>query len=79
LENIKPKTDTNVVVGDWVGIDSSDNIIYAEDGIIATIGVDNLIIVKSGNRVLVAHKDKDQEIKELIALLAKKKRYSQYL
>ncbi|OYV03157.1 hypothetical protein CGW93_02060 [candidate division bacterium WOR-3 4484_18] len=79
MENIKPKTDTNVVVGDWVGIDSSDNIIYAEDGIIATIGVDNLIIVKSGNRVLVAHKDKDQEIKELIALLAKKKRYSQYL
>lgn len=79
LENIKPKTDTNVVVGDWVGIDSSDNIIYAEDGIIATIGVDNLIIVKSGNRVLVAHKDKDQEIKELVALLAKKKRYNQYL
>ena len=79
MEDIKPKTDTNVVVGDWVGIDSSDNIIYAEDGIIATVGVDNLIIVKSGNRVLVAHKDKDQEIKELVALLATKKRYKQYL
>ena len=58
----------NTVVGTHVGLETEGNIIYTEDGsdVIVTLGVENLVIVKRGNAVLVIHKDRVQDIKALL-------------
>ena len=62
------KDNPNTVVGTHVGLETAGNIIYTEDAsdIIVTLGVENLVIVKRGNAVLVIHKDRVQDIKELL-------------
>ena len=59
----------NVVRGDFVPIDASDCIVHSEDGIVAAIGVSDLVIVKTADVVLVCHKSRNQEVKELVQLL----------
>ena len=60
--------DPNTVVGTHVGLETQGNIIYTEDSsdVVVTLGVENLVIVKRGNAVLVIHKDRVQDIKELL-------------
>ena len=62
------KNNPNTVMGTHVGLETAGNIIYTEDAsdIIVTLGVENLVIVKRGNAVLVIHKDRVQDIKELL-------------
>lgn len=60
--------DTNTVVGRHVGMDTSGNIIYTEDpdDVVVTLGVEDLVIVKRGNTVLLVRKDRVQDIKTLL-------------
>ena len=53
------KTDRCVIVGD-------------ADRLIATIGVDNLLIVQDGNATLVADRREEATVKQLVELLKKK-------
>ncbi len=46
-------------------IDSKNNIVYLEDDEVALIGVENLVVVKSEGKLLVAHKDHLQDIKKI--------------
>jgi mannose-1-phosphate guanylyltransferase len=61
--------ETNTVVGRHVGIETSGNIIYTEnpDDIIITLGVEDLVVVKRGNTILLVRKDRVQDIKSLLA------------
>lgn len=61
--------ETNTVVGRHVGLETSGNIIYTEtdDDIIATLGVEDLVIVKRHNTVLLMRKDRGQDLKKLLA------------
>jgi mannose-1-phosphate guanylyltransferase/mannose-6-phosphate isomerase len=43
--------------------DSRDCLLYAQDRFLAALGVDNLLVVETTDAVLVAHKDKAQDIK----------------
>lgn len=56
----------NRVQGRFVQLDSKDCIVYAEDKLIATMGVENLVIVQTEDAILICHKDKIQNIKKLI-------------
>ena len=58
----------NTVVGRHVGMDTSGNIIYTEDpdDVVVTLGVEDLVIVKRGNTVLLVRKDRVQDIKRLL-------------
>jgi mannose-1-phosphate guanylyltransferase len=49
-------------------LDSQGNVIYCDDAAatIVTIGVENMVIVKRGDTVLVTRKDRTQDIKELL-------------
>lgn len=60
--------DTNTVVGRHVGLETSGNIIYTEDpdDVVVTLGVENLVVVKRGNTVLLVRKDRVQDIKALL-------------
>lgn len=56
----------NVIKGDQVNIDTSNCISYSENRLIATVGVDNLIIVETKDAILVCHKDKAQDVKKVV-------------
>ncbi|SFD75192.1 mannose-1-phosphate guanylyltransferase/mannose-6-phosphate isomerase [Pseudoalteromonas denitrificans] len=64
----------NVLTGD-VKVDNTQNtLIISEDKLVTTIGIEDLMIVNTKDTVLVAHKDKAQEIKTIVNELKTEKR-----
>lgn len=58
-----------------VGVDTRDSLIYGPAGkVIATVGVNHLAIVDTGDALLVADLSRDQEIKKIVEALAAEKR-----
>lgn len=74
LERYKePDHDHNVKIGATELSDSYELTVYNEgDGLIAALGVSDLVIVKSGDLVLVAHKTKVENLKELLAQIGER-------
>ncbi len=68
------KTDENgnVDVGENCLLDTKNSVIVGDKGVIATIGVENLIIIHTGDAVLVADRKKEQEVKKLVDMLREK-------
>jgi mannose-1-phosphate guanylyltransferase/mannose-1-phosphate guanylyltransferase/mannose-6-phosphate isomerase len=59
----------NACKGDVVTLDSS-NCLVRSDGIrIAMVGVEDMIVVASGNDVLIVPRGRSQEVKKLLALM----------
>ena len=56
----------NVCKGDVLNIRSSNSLVYAESKLVATVGVDNLVVVETKDAVLVAHKDSVQDVKKVV-------------
>ena len=56
----------NVVRGDVMLEDASNNFVRAESRMIAALGVSDLVIVETTDVVLVAHKDRVQDVKKLV-------------
>ena len=81
LERVKEKDrDNNVLIGDTKVIDTFESIVLNEgEGIITTLGVSDLVIVKTDDIVLVAHKAKIPYIKDLLSKLAGDKRTEKFL
>jgi mannose-1-phosphate guanylyltransferase/mannose-6-phosphate isomerase len=46
--------------------DSSNTLAMSDGRLIACVGVDNLIVVETADAVLVAHKDKTQDVKKIV-------------
>ena len=60
----------NVVLGPHVGLDTTNCVIAGEpDVIVGTIGVDNLVIVQTGDAVLICPRDRAGEVRELVERL----------
>ncbi|MBI1210137.1 MAG: mannose-1-phosphate guanylyltransferase/mannose-6-phosphate isomerase [Alphaproteobacteria bacterium] len=64
----------NVAHGDVRLIDSKNCYVRGEDALIAAIGVEDLVIVESGDAVLVARRDRVQDLKQLVADLKRDRR-----
>jgi mannose-1-phosphate guanylyltransferase/mannose-6-phosphate isomerase len=56
----------NSLVGDVKTIDTKNSLVISDDKLIATVGVDNLVIINTKDTLLVAHKDKAQEVKNIV-------------
>jgi len=68
-ENLMTKTDEkrNLVRGERLNIDTSNSIIYGENGrLVATVGLDDVVIVDTKDALLVCSKSKAKEIKKVI-------------
>ena len=59
----------NVVYGEQIHIGSKNCIAYGKDKLIATIGLDNVIIVETEDAVLVCDKSKAQDVKKIVEIL----------
>lgn len=57
---------SNVRRGNHIGINDKNCLFYAHDKLLATVGLENLIIVDTPDVTLVCDKSKTQEIKELM-------------
>ncbi|MBI2594580.1 hypothetical protein HYW39_02680 [Candidatus Curtissbacteria bacterium] len=66
----------NVIQGEVFDIESSDCLIYAngENKIVATIGLEGLIIVDTQDALLVAKKDRITDVKKIIEQLKESKK-----
>jgi mannose-1-phosphate guanylyltransferase len=63
----------NVVVGPHVGHNTRDTVVYGRGGrLIATIGVENLIIVDTEDALLICARDQAQSVKEIVAQLTQR-------
>ena len=60
----------NVVAGDVIARETRDCFVRAETGLVATLGVENLIIVETGDVLLVAARDRVQDVKQVVEHLA---------
>jgi mannose-1-phosphate guanylyltransferase/mannose-6-phosphate isomerase len=58
--------------GEYMQINSSNNIVVTER-LTATIGVENLLIVDSGDALLIAKRDDDQKVREIYERLRKRR------
>lgn len=77
--DIQQKDDEgNVSKGDVIAIDCHNNYLHSEHRLVSALGVDNLIIIETKDSVLVAHKDKVQDIKKIVELIKLKKRTEHY-
>jgi mannose-1-phosphate guanylyltransferase len=68
LERLLRGHGENVAVGRHVGIDTEGAILYTTNGddLIATIGLEDVVVVRTAEVTLVVHKDRTQDIKKLV-------------
>ena len=67
LWQVLPKdVDGNVAQGDVLMQDSRNTLALSEGRLIACVGVDDLIVVETADAILVAHKDKTQDVKKIV-------------
>jgi mannose-1-phosphate guanylyltransferase/mannose-1-phosphate guanylyltransferase/mannose-6-phosphate isomerase len=59
----------NVQIGDTVAEDTRGSYLRSEGPLIATVGVENLIVIATPDAVLVADRNKDQDVKRLVERL----------
>lgn len=65
----------NVVYGENIQIDTKNCIMYAQDKMIATIGVEDLVIVETKDVVLVCKKENAQTVKNLVEKLENQEKF----
>ena len=67
LERInKTNQDGNIIKGNVVTIETKNSIIQATDKLIATVGLEDVIIVDTKDALLICNKDNTQDVKKII-------------
>ncbi|MFO1424553.1 MAG: mannose-1-phosphate guanylyltransferase/mannose-6-phosphate isomerase [Candidatus Competibacteraceae bacterium] len=58
--------DGNIQRGDVISVDTRDSYIDAGSRLVATVGVEHLVVIETADAVLVATKDRVQDVKEIV-------------
>ena len=70
LWQVLPKDSTgNVAQGDVLLQDCSNTLAISEGRLIACVGVNDLVVVETADAILIAHKDKTQDVKKIVDTL----------
>ncbi|MBN1953502.1 MAG: mannose-1-phosphate guanylyltransferase [Anaerolineae bacterium] len=64
----------NIVVGDHLGLGTQDSIVFGGKRLIATIGLEDMIVVDTEDALLVCHRDHEQRVRDAVHLLRKRGR-----
>ena len=76
LWEIKSKDEAgNVLQGDVIAENTRNSMVMANERLVTTLGVDDLIIVDTKDALMVAHKDSVQDVKKLVATLKSQGRH----
>ncbi|MCG9697104.1 mannose-1-phosphate guanylyltransferase/mannose-6-phosphate isomerase [Shewanella sp. Isolate11] len=75
LLEVSPQDENgNAFKGDVKAVDTKNTLVVSEDKLVATIGLEDLIIVNTKDAVLVAHQEKAQEVKAIVNQLKAEQR-----
>jgi mannose-1-phosphate guanylyltransferase len=74
-ENFDADQDGNLIHGDAVVIDSNGCVVRSEGRLIAAVGLKDVVIVDSGDAILVVSRDNVQDVRKVVAELKAKGRY----
>lgn len=75
LWQVLPKDDAgNVAKGDVLLDECHNTLAISESRLVACVGVENMIVVETPDAVLVVHKDKTQDVKQVVDMLKQQKR-----
>ena len=61
----------NMLEGDVLAMDSQDNLLWSEHGLVATLGVANLAVVQTRDATLICPRERVQDLKQLVAAVKK--------
>jgi len=64
----------NVLAGDALAIGSSNSLVMAHSRLVACVGLDNVVVVETPDAVLVVHKDRVQQVKDVVVQLKSRQR-----
>jgi mannose-1-phosphate guanylyltransferase len=65
--------DGNTIIGDAVALDAGNNVIATDPGtMVAVVGVDDLIVVRSGDAVIVLPRSRAQDVRRVVEELARR-------
>ena len=76
-ELIPPDEEGNVTVGKVVSLECKDTTIYAEDRLVAAVGLNGIVVVDTPDATLICRKDMAQKVKDVVGAL-KEKGYEEY-
>lgn len=65
----KKDAEGNVVYGDVILESTKNSIVHSDDKLVATIGVDDMVIVSTKDALLVSHKNQVEQTKRVVAQL----------
>lgn len=61
----------NVLLGRTLDLDSKDCLVFAQNRLVATLGLQNLVVIDTPDASLVCHRDRVQEVKDLVSELVR--------
>jgi mannose-1-phosphate guanylyltransferase/mannose-6-phosphate isomerase len=64
---VESDVDGNVLRGDVIVEDTRDSFVFSESRLVATVGLDSHVVVETKDAVLVAPRDRVQDVKALVA------------
>ena len=64
----------NAIMGDVLTVDTSNSFIHAHSKLVSVVGLDNVIVVETADAVMIAAKDRVQDVKEIVDQLKAKNR-----
>jgi mannose-1-phosphate guanylyltransferase / mannose-6-phosphate isomerase len=70
-ELVSPDQDGNRAVGEGIFVDSRNTYVQSHDRVVAAVGVADLMIIDTPDALLVAHPDRAQDVKQVVARLKK--------
>ena len=71
FEELPKDEKNNTLNAKHIAVDSKNNLVYTEDKYIATIDVEDLIIVDTGDALLISKKGSSQKVKQVVSELKK--------
>ena len=59
----------NVLVGDHLVLDGSENTVFSPDRFVALVGVNDIVVVDGGDAILVCKRDRVQQVRDVVETL----------
>jgi mannose-1-phosphate guanylyltransferase len=67
-------SDGNIKIGDQINVDTKNCITYSSGRLVATIGLENVVVIETADAVLVCDKSKVQDVKKVVEQLKRDRR-----
>jgi mannose-1-phosphate guanylyltransferase/mannose-6-phosphate isomerase len=70
LWEVSPQdADGNILRGDVIAEDTRNSMLYSEHRLLAGVGLENIIAIETADAILVVHRDKAQNVKDIVGRL----------